>query len=258
MESKFVSKRFLNDFKAHISNGTESIRFYNDEYFLKFIKKEYLNQDRIYTIERLDELKHDSLVTPEFLLYDRTGTLGYGMINYRDFSFIDTIISGSIFDKTDKESFERRKELMIKLSKAIDFINNNGFAYYDIYSKNILFNHNDLKLIDLDGGVFKGHKNQETDYDSAFYFSSHRIALFTLAYLYNVDYKKFQELFSKRKGFLEETKETLFDYLPYNLRDFFKYAISNTYSVFDETTKCLIDYDYQTYLDTISILKRTK
>ena len=68
MEKKKITKNFFDNYHAHLSNGSESIGFYNDDYFLKIIKEKYLKNGRKDVILRLDEIEHRDAVTPLFLL----------------------------------------------------------------------------------------------------------------------------------------------------------------------------------------------
>lgn len=253
MKSKFVSKKFLNNYTMQTSNGIESIRFYNDEYCLKFLKKDYLTNDRKEIIYKLCELNHENAVTPEFLLHDKTGLLGYAMINYRDYTFIGDEVENKLF-KIDLEAFNKRKQLMIKLSKLFDYFNINDFAYYDIHDRNILYKDNDIKLIDLDGGIFKGYKNHELDFESAKRFSSQKLALYTLSFIYNVNQYNFSKYLGSPIGF--NNRQIMIDSLPKNLKEFFTYALSNKYNIFDNTTNCLEELDENIYLESIKILKK--
>lgn len=255
MESKFVTKKYLKDFIFHFNGGTESLMFYNDDVFLKILKKDFLTKDRKEIINRLDEFKNDNILTPLFLLHDRTGIIGYATHNCLDYSFIDELLTNSLFD-TNIEEFKKRKDLMIKLSKTLDFLYNKEFAYYDIHYKNILLKDNNIKLIDLDGGLFRGYNNHEVTYPVAIKFSYHRLLLFTLSYIYNMDYRKFDNYFSP-KNIPYQKIRTLLDYLPHDLEVLFNIIYSDEYTINTNITNSLYELDENTYLDTINILKRT-
>ena len=94
MENKLVTKKFISDYSPCLfGTGEESTMFHNEKYLLKFIKSEYLKDDREQIIKRLEELSHPNIVIPEFLLHDRKSFLGYGMIYYSDYTSLDKIVS---------------------------------------------------------------------------------------------------------------------------------------------------------------------
>lgn len=220
MKNVKLTNKFFNDYNAHLSNGNESIRFYNDDYFLKILHEQFLTEDRIKVISRLEELKHDNVVTPEFLLLDKKKIVGYGTKNYSDYDYLDSLLESDI-------PFKQKKELMIKLSQIFEFFKEKKFAFYDIHGKNFLQKDGDIKVIDLDGGVFKGLNNGIT-YDGAARFTNYKLSLLTLSFLYGVDEYALPNFF-----YDQIEMEEFIDKLPIHLREYYRNALLINYNFID-------------------------
>lgn len=237
MEKKKITKNFFDNYHAHLSNGSESIGFYNDDYFLKIIKEKYLKNGRKDVILRLDEIEHRDAVTPLFLLYDKNKLTGYGAKSYMSYDFLDSIV------EDESLSFKQRKELMIKLASLFEFFKSKDFAFYDLHYKNILVKDGDIKLIDLDGGVFKGLDNDGTTYDWSFRYSNNKIALLTLSFLFGVEDYTLPNFFN---GIYD--LEDYIDSLPKELRDYFRNALLNSYNILFDVPE-IIDSISEEYVE---------
>ena len=245
MESKKVTKKFLNNYVHHSSEGFESVRFFNDEFFLKIINQKILSNGRRDILPRLEELEHKNVVTPEFLLTDRTGLIGYGAKNYMDYSFIDSIF-------VDKSiTLEDRKKLMIRLANIIEFLKSKDFAYYDIHSGNILYKDSDIKLLDIDGGVFKGYSNNGTSYDGAYRFSNWKLAIYTISFIYKMDFYDFYRLFLNEKVSYDSFIRTI----PDELKKFYEHAIKKDFSILENIPELIDRIDQATFEESNEVLK---
>jgi len=244
MESKLVTKKYINSFKAHLSNRNESVRFYDNNYFLKIIKDHYLKDERIKTIERLEELEHPNAVTPEFLLHDRKRTIGYASINYSDYSYIDILLND------DSISFKERKELMVKLAEIIKFFESKKFAYYDIHSKNILYKNKDIKVIDLDGGVFT-KCNDNILYNGTLRYSNYKLALYAISFLYQMDDYDFYTYINSNP----KIKENFMKSIPKELYNFFHLALSQTYEIIPNSIELIDSINEELVMESKQLLE---
>lgn len=232
------------------SLGNESECYYDSSFFYKFIKPEYLNQDRQNTILRLNRIKNDMAVTPEFLLYEDGELSGYAMKKYLTYDHIDSLITGVMFSYNTILSFEERKSLMLELSRLFDYFKTIGFCYYDVHEKNILYGNNELKLIDLDCGLFEECTDSKK-YQEYLNNSNRLLSLFTLSFLYNTD----------SWGFLSEINPSYYstckmlDFLPRYIRDFYEFAI-NTNDYIDDITEHISEISEDIYYPTVEILKK--
>ena len=257
MENKLVTKKFISDYSPCLyGTGEESTMFHNEKYLLKFIKSEFLKDDREQIIKRLEELSHPNIVIPEFLLHDRKSFLGYGMIYYSDYTSLDKIVSDTIFSKNKDYPFEVRKKIVLKLYETLEFLKRQQFAFYDIHGGNFLIKDEDVKIVDLDSGVFKGTTNANVGYHPAYLHSSKQFALFALSFIYNTDWMKFKLGFEHPMSCACQNKENLFRFLPDNLEEFYRYALGNDYYIYNDTEECLNDLDEPTYEESLQILQK--
>ena len=153
MEKININDIDLSHYTLDSSEGVESIRFYNDNELIKLPHKKYLKDDRGKIIEELYNLNNDNIVTPIYGITDKKGIIGYSMNYLKDYIDLEHYLS------SNETSFEERKHLMIELSKIFDYFDTVNFAYHDLHSNNIMYKDDNIKLIDLDGGVFKGYVN---------------------------------------------------------------------------------------------------
>ena len=246
MESKLVTKKYLNSFKPHLSEGSESVRFYNDDYFLKIINSKILKNGRRDVILKLEELKHNNTVTPEFLLHDRTGIIGYATQNYLDYDYIDILFND------ESITLEDRKQLMIKLAQIIEYLKKKDFAYYDIHEGNILYKNGDIKLIDLDGGVFKDKQNCGITYEGACRKSNWKLALFTLSFLYKLEWDTFYNLLNINN---KNSYNAFMKTIPTKLKPFYEYVINRDFSILDGIQDYIDSIDQTTFDNSNEVLQ---
>lgn len=257
MESKLVTKKFISNYTPCLFHeGEESTMFHDDEHLLKFIKSEYLKDDRELIIRRLEELSHPNIVTPEFLLHDRKAFLGYAMHYYSDYTSINRIVSDTIFSQNKDYPFEVRKKIVLKLYETIEYLKKRQFAFYDIHGGNFLIKGDEAKIVDLDSGVFKGTTNSKVSYHPAYLHSSKQFALFALSFLYNTDWMKFKIGFDHPFSIACQNKEELFKFLPDNLSEFYRYALGNDYYIYNDTEECLNDIDESIYNESLQVLQK--
>ena len=244
MEMHFVNKNYLKGYQATFKDGIESVRFYNDKYMLKFIEKKYLKTDRQLIIEKTHEFDHEHIVKPEFGLYDKTGFLGYGMNYIKNYDYLDSVVDNDF--KNSSTTFSFRKELMLELCDIFDYFNKYNFAYYDIYGKNILYKDGDIKLIDLDGGVFKGTNNR-VNYSIAYRLAQKNLALYTLSFLYNKDIFEFLSDISSLK---KKDLNSILTNVPEEVKNLFYYTINNDYHTFNNITQSIDSISQSMYEET--------
>ena len=258
MKSKFVSNKFLSKYTECDANmGTEAKFYHNDLYLLKIIKEEFLSKDRELIVRRLEELTNPALVTPEFLLHNRKGFTGYGMIEYKEHFPLEELITNDMFNPNINLSFKDRKKLALVICKLFRYLNDCNFSFYDIHDRNILINNElDAKLIDLDSGVFKGTINNGIDYHASYIHSSRQLALFTLSFLYNMYFNDFERAFAHPFSIVHKNKDEMLKQLPYKVRKYFEFVLSREFYVFDETEECIDAFDEETFNITLQTLKK--
>lgn len=256
MKSKFVNNKFLSKYEeCNYGQSSESTLYHDDEHILKIIKEEFLKDDRELIVKRLEELSHPSLVTPEFLLHDRTGFIGYGMEYCKDYYMLENLITNNINDQSIP--FNVRKEIALKICELFNYLNQSKYSFYDIHDKNILINKDrDIKLIDLDSGIFEGTVNCNIDYHTSYIHSSRQLALFTLSFLYNMFFNEFERAFAHPFSYLNINKNEMLNNLPYKVRKYFEFVLSRKFYVFDETEECIDAFDEQTFNESIQILQK--
>ena len=241
MEKKSITKRFMKDYKYHLGIGNESFRFYNDKYFLKFfLKNEVDINERRKTVELLEMINHPYAVTPKFLLFDKNKFTGYAMDSYIDYKTLD---------KNNINSFNERKDILIELIRLINYFENNNFIYYDFHEKNILYKNNDIKLIDLDSGIFKEEINN-LNYESTFKYANNKLAFFSLSFIYNINSTVFSLILSSDYFIIND----LINKLPNNLKEFYEYTLSEKYIKYFDIEHYLDLIDENIYNDTKKII----
>jgi hypothetical protein len=242
MEKVTISKDYFKSFTPLYDMGSESFMLYKDDIIAKIINKEFLREDRERITEKLEELEYDGLVKPEFLLYDRKKYMGYVMKFLKDFkSFYELLNDEAI-------PFNERKKLMLELSQIFDYFNKKQFAYFDIHGNNFLLKDNKIHIIDLDGGVFQGYKNCKLDYNAAHRVETKYLSAYTLAFIYGMDRVPFIKCEKKSKKFLNT--------IPYQLRKFYEYAISDDFGVFEGISESLDLIDESTFNESSLLLKK--
>ena len=241
-----MNKKYLNGFKPFIDDGVESVRFYNDDLFLKIINKEYLKDDRKEIVEKLFYFDNENIVKPIFGLKDKTGFIGYGMNFLKNYDYIDCITM-------DSTSFNERKKLMLKLSKTFDYFDDNLYAYYDIHEKNILCKDENIKLVDLDSGVFKGYTNSKMTYELAIRVSKKRLSRFIISFLYNTNPDDF---YDNLKNLTTRDNKMIKGIFPFNINELYEYSINNDFHVISGISECINDFDEEMYYKTNDVIKR--
>ena len=233
MNKKYITKRSFNKLN-YLANKihSESELFFNDDEIYKFLKGQYL--DRKQVIERLDILDNSNIVTPNSLLYDRKGFLGYTMTYYKDYIELSNI-------NLKKLSFNERKNLCLKLCDTINYMSEKNFAYPDINEENILIKDDNIKIIDIDSGIFKDIDKEK--YDFSLRFSNYLLSNICLSILYSKNYYDF----------------TRFDYvstIPKELSDFYDFIV-NRNGAFISTMEFIDKIDENTINKSKKLLKRS-
>ena len=214
---------------------TESNIFINNNELYKFLKKEYYYREKI--IERLDILNNNNIVIPNTILYDKKGFLGYSMTYYKDYKELENT-------DLQKLNFEQRKSLCIKLCNILDYMTNNHFAYPDIHEDNILIKDEDIKIIDLDSGIFKDIDLEK--YDEYLRTSNYLLSNLCLSILYSKSYIDFEKLLLYNNKILNN--------LPKNIIEFYNYII-NKDGKFISTIDYIDKIDENMINDTKKLLK---
>ena len=247
MEERIITKKDLKDKSLGYIEGGESKCYYDDEILMKIIKPSLLKDDREKIIRQLYSFNNNDIVTPLFAIKNNNKFIGYGM------QYLKGYPSLADYFKNNVTSFEERKELMIRLSKVFDYFDQMNYAYYDIHSYNILYKNDDMKLIDLDGGVIKGFKNDKLDYDTALQLAKKNLAKYTLHTITGVSEYYFNSLriYKKKSDVI-----SFINSLPENVRKLYVYALNNDYNCLNNITPTLEEITKDIYDDTKEILKK--
>jgi hypothetical protein len=234
MEKKYITKTNFKKLKyLNPPIHTESILFYDDNNIYKLLNKDCLDREK--TILKLDRLTNDNIVTPNGLLHDRRRFLGYYMKYYKDYYPLN------IVDKTFKE----KKEYCYRIYNILKFLNDNQFAYYDIHSNNILIKDDDLKLIDMDSGIFLDDDIEK--YDTYLRKENYALSCYLLSLLYDIN--KYDLILK-----LLNNKNTLSKIVPDYLINFYNYVIDET-GTFIDTMNYIDLIDENHIKETKHILK---
>lgn len=131
------------------NNSDKNIVFKRGNLTYKILKDDERYKEK--TIIRLDELSENkSLVLPLELLYHKDEFIGYTMIYYKQYQVLFNLL------KDPNLSFEQRKRICEKLIQIQNYLLDKDYAYFDFHSHNVLINGEDIKLIDMESGEFKG------------------------------------------------------------------------------------------------------
>lgn len=245
-----VNKKNLKDFKLCGYEGSESVTLRNDEYLLKFINPEHLLQDREKIINALHDFDHPNIVVPEFSLIEKGSFVGYGMKYQKGYKSIGSLITNNI---AKIEEFQKRKEAMLKLCEIFEYFDSQKFAYYDLYDDNILYKDGDIKLIDLDGGILDPYINSDLDYNAAIRKSKKQLSIYTLSFLFNLDFMNFHLLMNQLDN---KTKEKLYKLWGEDITAYYKYALNYSYSVYYGTMDAINQMTEEMYNDSVDIIKK--
>lgn len=218
MKEITVNKKFFNNYTYDNIPSGESSRFYNDENYIKIIHPGLLKDDREKIVRELYYFNHPNIVTPKFILKDKSGFIGYGMDFLKDYKSL------ALHLELDNLSFDERKELMIRLSKIFDYFDEKKFAYFDIHSNNILYKDGDIKIIDLDSGVINPYINDRVDFDLGIRASKKALVRYTLSTIYDITNYELLSLNS-----LKDRKyyQDLMNNLPKNVRNLYEFAFAD-------------------------------
>lgn len=242
MEKIQISNDLLKDYKLDLSDGAESSRLHNNEIMIKIIKKHFLQDDRQIIIENLHNFDHENIVIPIQSIYDKNRFIGYTMKYLKGYQTFDKYLD-------NKTSFNQRKELLLKLASVFDYFDEKKFSYHDIHNKNILYKDDDIKLIDLDGGVLKNFVNDNINYETSIRAEKKSLSRFLLSKLYGINEGK---LLNLNKNDIK----LLLSMLPDSIKELYDYAINDDYYVFNNITSSFENINEEVYDDTKIILKK--
>lgn len=220
MKKEYLTKRTLANYKYFDRHNSESTLFRNDERIIKLLKKEFLSREQ--TICRLDTIHNSDAVLPETVIYDSKGFLGYSMINYKEYKELEDFIIGKL-------PFNERKRICLELCRIIDDLERQEFAYYDVHPYNILYNNGDIKLIDMDSGIFKPDRICDKDYET--YNTYMRVADYFLTRLSLA--LLFEDHLDQTIDNISSKRKELFNYSPKKLVTLYKYVLNKPYSFLD-------------------------
>jgi tRNA A-37 threonylcarbamoyl transferase component Bud32 len=240
MKKVNITNSFLEGFRPILTRGSESIILYKDDILAKLIKPEFLKDDRQKIIEELPTLQYDGVITPDYLLYERNKFIGYVMHFLKECCDICDLLNNKTID------FNKRKELMIKLSQIFDYFYKNNFAYYDIHGGNILFSNGQINIIDLDGGIFKGYENNGIDFNTAIRLQTKNLCKFIISFLHNLDIDDIQKV----------PTSYYINLLPYTSKKIYTHAFDQNYRVFDGITESLNDLDEESFSIANLVIKK--
>lgn len=171
MEIRHVPQKSLKaKNEIHPSCHTESRLFVHGKDLLK-IYNEKPGRNKVNTISRLSLIQNDGIVSPLYgvSLYNTKNINGYGMKYYKDF-----ITLRSYLDK-QSISFEERRYIAHKLCQIYDFLLENDFCFCDIHGENIIIKGEEIKFLDMDGGLFSSDVTPE-EYHKMIYISKKYLA----------------------------------------------------------------------------------
>ncbi len=247
MEKIELTDDFYDTFPRDDSYGSESRRFHDDEYFYKILKRKYLDEDREQIVEKLFDLHHKNIVTPIKCIYENNKFVGYSMKYYKDYinmvDYIETV-----------EDFDERKDFLIRISEVFDYFDSQKFAYFDIHGYNIICKEKDFKIIDLDGGTFKGLTNRGLDYNTSIRIERKVLAKFLLSKLY--DMLDYNWIYVKR-NIKKDQFSNFYNNLPYNVKELYDYVLCSDFHLYFDLTKALeqVDEDMMYTTKALSLKK---
>ena len=246
MEERNITKNFFNNYRFDSSQGAESTRFYNDSEYIKIIHNEYLKDDREKIIKELYHIDHSDIVKPLFSINEKGKFIGYGMSFLDKYKELDYYLD-------DITTFNDIKELMIRLSKILDYFEQIKYAYHDIHAGNIMYKDGDIKLIDLDGGVLYPYVNYSLDYNAALRVSKKNLARFALSTI--CDFSQYNLINLKKvKNYM--FYKSFYNSLPRDLKELYDYATNNDYCVFSDITSRLNNITQTISEDTKDIIEK--
>lgn len=203
---KIISEEKLKNIKYNGSLlGSESDLFnctYNkNEYLLKKLFY-YLSEDHIQKLYSLSKLKTESLVLPKYLIYNEYQKIcGYLVLFYENYKSFYDIAS---------ESKETKIKLLKQAKEKIISMHDNGIIHRDLHPANIIYQDNDVKLIDFDSCFYNNITTGSYNKFSKSYLEINKLSpsidifnfnLDTISILYNIQWNEilnFEYVFEER------------------------------------------------------------
>lgn len=143
-ENELINLRYNNNLfggEAELYNCT--YHNYNYLYKKNFC---YLSEEQIIKWRELYNIDKDYLVLPRYLVKDKTDRIiGYLMIFYENYK--------SFYELNLETKDEKIKLLKMAKNKIID-MHKQGIIHCDLHIANIIYQHNDIKLIDFDSCAY--------------------------------------------------------------------------------------------------------
>lgn len=161
------------------SHHSESRIFVKGTELFKVLNSDKITQERKEAIEMLSELSNPFCVFPNYGLLNKKGNFcGYEM----DYQYNYSVMLEYL--KHNYIPFNKRKEYIKMLCKAIDYLEKSGISFIDLHLENLLINSEGIKVIDLDGSIpyeyiFSYSKNTRMS------ITNMRLALMSLSILFN-------------------------------------------------------------------------
>lgn len=216
MEKRLYSSKICNKTNMlRTKYCTESTLYLYNGDIIKIVNDRF--RDRASTVLRLENLDHEALALPKYVLYNKTGFKGYGMTYFDDYSVLAKMICD------ESVPFSKRKEIALKICKLFEYMESCGFGYYDVHSKNILYKGTDIKLVDLDSGIFDDENRYE--YLTYLKHSQQRLSELSLALLY-------KEILDDLSEELIESKKIILSMVPSNVKKLYEHVINKDFSYF--------------------------
>jgi hypothetical protein len=152
---KELNKDELKTFTSYKpNNNAESKLYIKEDIILKLLLHDLNTKDRRNTILTLNELNYKSIPTHiEPIKYK--SRIGYISTFYKTHQTLDKFI----YDKSF--SIEERKKLINLIAKSFEYLRLKEFLYKDIHYENFIYDGQDLKIVDLDSGIFKSNINKK-------------------------------------------------------------------------------------------------
>ena len=215
MKELHVTKEELKRFpKANIHRVSESKLYYKGNHLFKVLNEEL--RDRKSTILRLEHLQGEELILPEYILIDEDGFIGYVMHYFKEHQHLENFIFGKL-------PFEERKRICLELCRIFTDLLHQDFAYFDFHPFNILYKDGDIKIGDLDSGIFRSNGIGSFLYEFEKFNSystsgNYHLALTILGLLFE-DYQKFV------LDGIKNNKKELFNNSPKELKKLYGYIL---------------------------------
>lgn len=187
---------------------------YNGD-IIKLLKDNFVNRAPL--VYKLGSLDHPDLAIPKYMLYQGKTFKGYGMTYYKDYYVLARMMCD------ESIPFNKRKEIALKLCKLFEYLESEGFGYYDVHSKNILYKDTDIKLVDLDSGIFDDMDRFE--YMVYLKHSQQRLAELSLALLY-------KEILDTLRDEIIDNKSEILKMVPKNVKELYKHVANQRFSYF--------------------------